>query len=309
MEQTATSKQTVRHGDELRFTVGADGTARINLSIDDMPIFLVEANLAVQAGRLDDAAKFLDETNVENIRRTMQEGTCRTDVIFMLALMYFCVKDFHNSEIWFKEVLKRQPHALVYHELGRICMFTGRMSEAMEYRRKAIEADPNNAKICYNYATDLIRMGRAKDGIELLRKAVQAAPDDPLTYSKYLWSLSFLPQVNPEMLFDEHRKWAELHAPAYLAKKSHRNAPDPHRRLRVGYISPDFRKHSVAYNFEAFLDGRNRESFEVYGYGNIGLPDDVTERLKGKFDHYRHIRGLEDEAVANLSNRIKSIFL
>lgn len=291
------------HDGGLQFTVGQDGTPRINLSIDDMPRFLVEANSMVQAGRIDDALKLLDDQNIGTIRRMAHEGACRTDVMFMLALMFFCVKDFRSSEIWFKEVLKRQPHALVYHELGRICMFTGRMSEAMEYRRKAIEADPNNAKICYNYATDLIRAGRAKDGIELLRTAVQIAPADPLIYSKYLWSLSFLPDINPEKLLDEHSKWTRIHAPVTLARTSHHNDPNPHRRLRIGYISPDFRKHSVAYNFEAFLDGRDSESFEVYGYGNIGLPDEVTERLKGKFDHYHHIRGLDDETVANLIER------
>jgi len=285
---------------ELKFTVGKDGTPRINLSVEQMPQFLVEANTAIEAGRIDEAAKLLCGQNIENIRRATDLNECRPDVMFMLALMFFSVRDFHNSEIWFKEVLKRQPHALVYHELGRICMFTGRMSEAMEYRRKAVEADPENARICYDYATDLIRVGRAHEGVDVLRKAVELAPEDPLTHSKLLWSLSFLPDVNPQMLLEEHKRWASIHAPANMARTSHRNDPNPDRRLRVGYISPDFRRHSVAYNFEAFLDGRDCNAFEVYGYGNIGLPDEVTERLRNKFDHYRHIRGLSNKAVAEL---------
>ena len=230
----------------------------------------------------------------------VENNTCKTGSLFMLALMYFCVKDFRNSEIWFKEVLKRHPHALVYHELGRICMFTGRMSEAMHYREKAMQADPENAGICGGYATDLIRMGRKQEGIELFRRAVKLAPADPLIHSQLLWNLSFLPEVNPQVLLDEHRKWAQIHAPMSLVRTSHGNTPDPERKLKVGYISPDFRKHSVAYNFEAFLDGSDREAVESYGYGNIGLPDEVTERLKRKFDYYRHIRGLSDEAVADM---------
>ncbi len=286
--------------DELQFTVGKDGTPRINLSADNMPQFLVEANAAVKAGRIDEAVKLLGNQNIATIRQMIANGTCRTDVMFMLALMFFAVKDFHNSEIWFKEVLKRQPHALVYHELGRICMFTGRMSEAMQYREKAMEGDPENASICSGYATDLMRIGDKQKGIELFRKAVEIAPADPLIHSQLLWNLSFLPDVNPLMLLDEHKKWAQIHAPASLARTCHGNSPDPDRKLKVGYISPDFRKHSVAYNFEAFLDGSNREAVESYGYGNIGLPDEVTERLKQKFDHYRHIRGLSDEVVAEM---------
>ena len=300
MKQPATLKQTNPENGELQFAIGKDGTPRINLSIDDMPQFLVEANAAVEAGQISEVTKLLNDQNIETIRQMIEKNACRTDVIFLLALMFYCVKDFHNSEIWFKEVLKHQLHALVYHELGRICMFTGRMSEAMQYRKKAMEADPENASICSGYAKDLIRTGQKQKGIDLLRKAVEVAPADPSTHSRFLWSLSFLPDVNPQMLLEEHKRWAQIHAPMSLAGTSHSNIPDPDRRLRIGYISPDFRKHSVAYNFEAFLDGRNHEAVEVYGYGNIGLPDEVSERLKSKFDHYRHIRGLGDETVANI---------
>ena len=286
--------------DGLRFTTGKDGKPRINLSAADMPQFLVDVNAAVEAGQIDQAAKLLNDRNIDTIKRMVESNTCKTDVLFMLALMYFCVKDFHNSEIWFKEVLKRRPHALVYHELGRICMFTGRMSEAMHYREKAMQADPENAGICGGYATDLIRMGKKQEGVELLKRAVELAPADPLMHSQLLWNLSFLPEVNPQMLLDEHKRWAQIHAPVSLARTSRGNTPDPERRIKVGYISPDFRKHSVAYNFEAFLDGSDRQAVESYGYGNIGLPDEVTERLKGKFDHYRHIRGLSDETVADM---------
>jgi predicted O-linked N-acetylglucosamine transferase (SPINDLY family) len=293
-------KEVSRADDELQFTVGKNGTPRINLSTNNMPQFLIEANAAVEAGRIDEAAKLLGDRNIETIRQMVQENACRTDVMFMLALMFFSAKDFHNSEIWFKEILEKQPHALVYHELGRICMFTGRMSEAMQYREKAMKADPENAGICGGYAADLMRIGDKKKGIELFRKAVETAPADPLIHSQLLWNLSFLPDVNPLMLLDEHKKWAHIHAPVSLARTSHSNSPDPDRRLRVGYISPDFRKHSVAYNFETFLDGSDRQAVESYGYGSIGLRDEVTERLKQKFDHYRHIRGLSDEVVAEM---------
>ncbi|MHC4435492.1 MAG: hypothetical protein ACYTBS_26990 [Planctomycetota bacterium] len=162
MSETLTPVDT--NAGQLQFTTGKNGTPRINLTIDEMPQFLVAAHTAVEAGRIGEAAGLLSEQNIETIRQMVEANTCRTDVMFMVALLFFSVKDFRNSEIWFKEVLKQQPHALVYYELGRICMFTGRMSEAMECRRKAIEADPNNSRICYGYATDLIRCGPSSKG-------------------------------------------------------------------------------------------------------------------------------------------------
>ncbi|KPK43421.1 MAG: hypothetical protein AMJ65_05840, partial [Phycisphaerae bacterium SG8_4] len=135
MSETLTPGQVDANTSQLQFTTGKDGTPRIDLSVDEMPQFLVAAYTAISAGRIDEAGRLLNEQNIETIRQMAETNTCRTDVMFMVALMFFSVKDFHNSERWFKEVLKRQPHALVYRELGRICMLTGRTSEAMEYRK------------------------------------------------------------------------------------------------------------------------------------------------------------------------------
>jgi len=138
------------------------------------------------------------------------------------------------------------------------------------------------------------------EGIDLLRNALAEDPKNSMIHSNLVWYLHYLPDQDPEMLLAEHKRWGRTHAPVSMARASHRNTPDPDRRLRIGYISPDFRKHSVAYNFEAFISGRNPESVEVYGYGNVAVPDEITERLKNQFDHYRNIYGVEDEQVANM---------
>jgi predicted O-linked N-acetylglucosamine transferase (SPINDLY family) len=102
------------------------------------------------------------------------------------------------------------------------------------------------------------------------------------------------------MIFEEHERWGQIHAPTSLARKSHNNGRDPDRRLRIGYISPDFCTHPVAYFFEPLLDGHNRSEVEVFGYGNVRIPGAVTERLKQKFDHYRNIRGIYDSTVVDM---------
>jgi predicted O-linked N-acetylglucosamine transferase (SPINDLY family) len=59
----------------------------------------------------------------------------------------------------------------------------------------------------------------------------------------------------------------------------------------------------VAYFFEPILDGHDRQDVEVYGYGNVEFPDEITERLIEKFDCYRDIRSLDDQAAAELVER------
>jgi len=105
-------------------------------------------------------------------------------------------------------------------------------------------------------------------------------------------------QKNPKT--GSKRRWGDIHAPPTRARVSHNNIPDPDRKLRIGYISPDFRSHPVAYFFESLLDGHDRRVVEVYAYSNVERPDEITKRLKSKFDRYQNIRGISDEAAAGM---------
>jgi predicted O-linked N-acetylglucosamine transferase (SPINDLY family) len=70
--------------------------------------------------------------------------------------------------------------------------------------------------------------------------------------------------------------------------------------LRVGYVSGDFRKHSVAYFFEPLLQHHNSNVVETFCYYNNAPVDEMTERLMAASDHWRSIAGITDSDVANL---------
>ncbi|GAJ02308.1 unnamed protein product, partial [marine sediment metagenome] len=190
-------------------------------------------------------------------------------------------------------------------KLGSLCQYMGRMSQAIEYQRKAVQTESDRPELWANLARGLLETGQMPEGIDLLRKAVEKMPQNPQAHCNLLFRLHHLPQLDPQMLFDEHKKWARIYAPADLAGTSHSNVPDPDRTLRVGYISPDFRRNSVVYFFESLLDGHNHKAVETYGYGSVEFQDQITGRLKEKFDCYRNIRGMTDEAVADLVKRNK----
>jgi protein O-GlcNAc transferase len=70
--------------------------------------------------------------------------------------------------------------------------------------------------------------------------------------------------------------------------------------LRVGYISPDFRRHSVNFFVEPLLSNHNRKNVEVFCYSDTAHPDNVTSRLQGCAQYWRNTYGQNDRAVLEL---------
>ena len=100
---------------------------------------------------------------------------------------------------------------------------------------------------------------------------------------------------------EEFRRWNQQHA-APLAKfiQPHRNDRSPDRRLRIGYVSPDFRNHCQALFTMPLLSAHDHEHFEIVCYADVVRPDNITERLRSHVGTWRNITGLNHEQVAQL---------
>ena len=85
--------------------------------------------------------------------------------------------------------------------------------------------------------------------------------------------------------------------------KSHTNSRQAARKLKVGYVSPDFRQHSGNYFVEPLFAQHDREQFELYAYAELVTEDATTARLKGYFDHWVPTATLTD---AQLAERIRT---
>ena len=64
---------------------------------------------------------------------------------------------------------------------------------------------------------------------------------------------------------------------------------DGGERLRIGYVSEDFRSHSVSYFFEPLLQHHNANVVETFCYYNHKLVDDVIDRLWAASEHWQSI--------------------
>ena len=191
------------------------------------------------------------------------------------------------------------PEAL--NNLGNALMSVGRFDEAVAAFHRALELQPELAGAHSNLGNALKEQGRIWEALDAYRHALQIQPQDPSVQSNLLLGLHYLPDGDAEFIFREHCRWGEIHA-APLAKRvvRHANDPNPARRLRVGYLSRDFREHSVAFFFENLLASHHREHVEVICYSDCTGADAVTLRMRKHAAEWRTITGLADAQVADL---------
>jgi predicted O-linked N-acetylglucosamine transferase (SPINDLY family) len=185
--------------------------------------------------------------------------------------------------------------------LGAAWSALGELDAAADCHREALRAQPGLASAHYNLGLVLQAQGQIEESCSCFREALARDPNNHATHSTYLCALLYDPAADPATLHAEHCRWANLHAPGPSAPVIPRALAD--RRLRVGYVSPDFRNHAVARFLEPVLAHHDRARVEVFCYADVAAPDETTARLRGQAEHWSDTLGLSDAELADLVRR------
>ena len=191
-------------------------------------------------------------------------------------------------------------YAEAHSNCGMALIQLDRRADALAAFDRAIALKPDFAEAHNNRGLVLKAMGHLEAACESHRTALDLRPDYDQAHDNLLFTLNYRPDLSPEQLFKAHSEWDHQHASALLPKPldfGDQNS-DQKRRLRIGYVSPDFRTHSVAWFFEPLLSAHHNDAVEVFCYSNVLHPDETTTRIRSKADHWRSIASLSDKAAA-----------
>ncbi len=193
----------------------------------------------------------------------------------------------------------KPDYAEAHNNLGIALAAKGEINDAMKHYLRAIALRPNFPNVHNNLAVALVSQGRIPQAISHYQQALALKPDYVNAHSGLLFTLNYSASHDAAAIHRAHVEFAKRWE-APLASRIEPLSPDrtPHRRLRIGYVSACFRRHSVAYFIEPVLAQHHRDRFEIYCYHNNPNEDEVTQRLKAHTDHWRNIVGLPDEQVA-----------
>jgi protein O-GlcNAc transferase len=107
------------------------------------------------------------------------------------------------------------------------------------------------------------------------------------------------PSASPDEIFAEHVAFGRRYAEPLGQARHFAQSRDPERRLRLGYVSRDFRQHPVAHFLEPVLAAHDRQAFDVHCYSDVERPDSVTRRLAGYVPHFIPCSGWSDLRLAD----------
>ncbi|MGQ0629240.1 MAG: O-linked N-acetylglucosamine transferase, SPINDLY family protein [Phycisphaerales bacterium] len=170
--------------------------------------------------------------------------------------------------------------------------------------RKAVKLKPSDPSAYVNLASALVGAGgsaNVTEAIDILRRGLLLQPGKAGMVANHLMTLHYDASRSAREIFDEHvqdgRRFAVATGITPAAPHSFTNPRDPARRLRIGYLSPDFRFHVVSTFAEGFLRAHDRAQVEVFAYMN-GVPDKDSARIIEAVDHWAVVKDLSDDEVA-----------
>jgi len=165
----------------------------------------------------------------------------------------------------------------------------------------AVALAPRDVLPLGNLGTLQASQGDAEGAANTFRHALSIDPYNAPIHSNLLFTLLHGHLVEDTELFQEHLRFGQRQeeiAQPIAHVRPHASNLD--RRLRVGFVSPDFRAHAVSHFFAPVLERLNRAQLEVFLYSTAWIMDEVSMRLRASADHWCGIAGMAPDAAASL---------
>jgi protein O-GlcNAc transferase len=203
-----------------------------------------------------------------------------------------------EAVVCFQKVLTGNPsHRMAHQNLGMVLLNESLYAPGpLASRREYFQAIGH-----YNLGVALFQQGRIADAISRYRQALDLNPNFVAAHTNLIYSLLFSADTAPQALYEEQRRWNERHAlPLANFIAPHPNGRSPERRLRVGYVSPDFRVHPVGRFMLPLLAAHDHAHFEIFCYSSALVPDAITAQCQAHADVWRDVGDASDEQLADL---------
>lgn len=183
-----------------------------------------------------------------------------------------------------------------YINAGNMLRNRARYDEAIDFYRQAARTDPRNPEPHHILGSALARQGLRESARQHLTESLRLNPKDVVVNSSLCLLSNYDPNMSPAILRNEHEWWDRLQGQGMAKLAPHTNSRDPDRKLRVGYVSPDFRVHPVARFMVGVYEAHDPAQFELYSYAQMNKSDAMTERFAAR-SKWRSTYGQQESKI------------
>jgi protein O-GlcNAc transferase len=184
--------------------------------------------------------------------------------------------------------------------LGSALAGADRLDEALAALQRAAEAAPHWSEAHRGVGAVLYTAGRVDESIAAFSRALAEDPTNAAAHSMLLYMQLFQGTTPPEQIRANHAAWAAAHTGSIQPLPAPANDRSPNRRLRVGYVSPNFRNQAVARFVLPIFEHHDPWEVEIFAYSDALATDATTQRLRARADEWRNTASFSDGELAAL---------
>jgi predicted O-linked N-acetylglucosamine transferase (SPINDLY family) len=225
-----------------------------------------------------------------------------------LGAVLIALWKYAEAEVIFRDLVRLWPDSTeALYNLGMALGGLSKHDEALACYEEVLHRRPDSAEALVGIGHSKAAQGQIDEAIRCYRQAAVTKPRMPLMDSCLLFTLHFSPVYDPEAAFAEHKRWgAQFGATPAAHRPLQPIDRDVNRRLRIGYVSADFRDHVVGRYCEGVIAAHDHGQFEIFCYSTVPQEDERTARIRAACDHWRSLVFLTDAQAAEriLKDRI-----
>jgi predicted O-linked N-acetylglucosamine transferase (SPINDLY family) len=219
--------------------------------------------------------------------------------------------------------------------IGNVLLNKGRNIDAINFFKKSIELEQNNPEAWYNYGIASFSLGRFDEAkiqfmeaikispdyhqavnnlgnvflatgdvvaaVDAFRHTIAICPEYLEAHSNLMLALQYQPEASEQSLFNEAQRFGDSIGNDELFHVEYCDEKDQlKQRIKIGYLSPDFKEHPAAYFLKSIIAAHDRNIFEIHCFFNNSRKDKTTDEFKNLADKWFDCRLLNDESLAEI---------
>ena len=218
-----------------------------------------------------------------------------------LCLLLFKQGKHHQAKAVINTGIEQFPrNANMYFYLGNLHSEGADFAAALGAYEQSRQLNPDSPYMLSSYSSALRQTGDLALSAELTMRALSLAPGEPSIHNNYLLGLQYSPAHSKKEKFDAHIEFAkQFEVPLMTHWGNYKNNLTIGRKIRIGYVSGDFRNHSLIFFIAPILANHDKTKFEVFCYHAHPSHDADTQRIRELADCFVDCYAMTDEALAS----------